>query len=209
METKKYYIKKELILEIEVIQNPDEWNEPDVPINPKDCRIELKYVQDEYMSISLERAIKIDPTLLKVVEDERTRTHEVKGVRIWADGPRSHLYGPSTWGMSEHLLLETESRTETEDRYDSSAHDSDSDNVVPMKEKQRHTLHHIHLPHEIEDATKQRWQDVVDPLNFTRWYPQEERTETDLTDFMEEDEREELKNKQWGILRVIDGGKDD
>ena len=209
METKKYYIKKELILELEILQNPDE--NPDVPIEPMECRIEWKSVGTGFLSKLLNERIKINPNDLICLEDSEQRAHKVESVRVWADGPRTHLYGHSQWGMSDHLLLEHVHVTSVpEHRSDLNL---DSDNVVPMDIKQNRRIDHVQLPHELERHLGGDWQDKLDASLFSTFNDEDPmndrpyRNETDLTDFMETDEQEELKQQQWGILRVIDGGK--
>jgi hypothetical protein len=135
----------------------------------------------------------------------------VKSVRVWADGPRTHLYGESQWGMSDHLLIEHVHGTDSTHR---SHLNLDSDNVVPMDIQQKRRIDHVQLPHELEQHLGPEWWDKLDASLFSTFNEDDPlndrsyRNETDLTDFMEPDEQEELKKQQWGILRVIDGGKD-
>ena len=184
METKKYYIKKELILEIEVVQNPNEAKHPHVPIEPMDCRVEWKHKSTPDYHTKINSYLKIDPRTLVVIEDEKTRTHQVKSVKVVDDGPRSALGSISLHGMSERLLLETETETKR----------------------------HLHLPHELNRYWGSDWEEQVEwgCMNYLD-LTEGERTESDLTDFMPKEEIEDdlagVQYKRWGILRVIDGGK--
>ena len=209
METKKYYIKKELILEIEVVQN--EFSEPEVPIDPMGCRVEwhpntMRGYEDYYSLIDqLNKCIKIDPRHLQVVEDEMMRSHSVKKVTLVEDGPRRGRLGScALHGMSKALVVETEEKEITY-RMDDLEEDEMSDSVTPMKKTETILKTHLHLPHELHRYYGDNWEDKVDfDVEYTV-LGDLPSTSTDLTEFMEVDEEEE---RRWGILRVIDGGKD-
>ena len=229
METKKYYVKKELILEIEVEQNPEKVFEPDVPINPKDCRLEWTGTGNLDWMEHLNSKIKINPEDLHVMEDAMTRCHEVKSVRLIDEGPRKSWMGASEWGMSEDLVWEQKyvsKEVYDHDLDDLDAYD-DSDNVTPLPKTVSYwKLMHLHLPHEIVGQGGQDWYQELwdrDPVaredggyyynDKHRFFvgippepPEPERTETDLTDFMPKDEIDDVSSKSV-ILEVIEGGK--
>jgi hypothetical protein len=233
VETKKYYVRKELILEIEVEQNPEEHNEPDVPINPMDCRLEwfmpsrsVGGAENFNWVKYLNQKIKIDTADIHVMEDAMTRCHTVKSLRVIDEGPRKEWNGAAEWGMSETLVGEQE--YVSEEVYDDHDLDDyeDSDNVTPLPRMVSYwKLIDLHLPHELEKHEGQNWQlafRLMDPdtdgntyhYNDTHRFimdtyaePSEpERTETDLTDFMPKDEIDDVSSKSV-ILEVIEGGK--
>lgn len=207
METKTYYVRKELILEIEVEQNPDKHTE--TPIHPMECRLEWNVKGIKPLHEQVTEILNIDPNDLRVVEDEMTRQHKVTRVRVANDGPRSSMVGPSLFGMSEKMLVETEEQTATvamDEIDDSEALHSDT--VTPMRRKLRRSVQHLHLPHELHRHYGANWGEEIDWDYYDyATLGEPERTETDLTDYMPKDEIEPNKTKQWGILRVIEGGK--